>query len=310
MAIEPLVVFKRAVGDNRVYGDLSHRGMVWVGRFDNAMGRGKGSSIRALLPEEAVKLTELLLSEPAQGIIPPPGQPYQPLVPSQIANSDGTPVTCPKINRRPRAGDIVKIELSLNLDLAATITDPASPIRAALGARLSRGQLEYFSSEFPWGYTGDEADFVIALRNRQYRYRLLIIEFKRDKIGPDAIVQVLLYVWWVAQICTQFAIPRPAEIEVVPIVIGRRIGDGVARPLDYSYHVDLLGSFRLEVKVRSPRILTYTPVQTFDAGQTSYAQGIRYDDVSHQIPSISWQPPKGIGTTLAEREWVLSLWPA
>lgn len=66
--LDPLLVFERAISDERVYADLSDPGLVWVGRHDNAMGRGKGSSIRHLLPEEALKLARLFFKEPEQAI--------------------------------------------------------------------------------------------------------------------------------------------------------------------------------------------------------------------------------------------------
>lgn len=58
--IEPIVAFRLPAADNSVYGNLEGDSVIWTGRFDNAMGAGKSSTIRHLLPEEAVELTNIL----------------------------------------------------------------------------------------------------------------------------------------------------------------------------------------------------------------------------------------------------------
>lgn len=58
--LEPVVQYSLPATDNSVYGTLEGDSVVWTGRFDNAMGSGKGSTIRHLLPEEAMQLTRLL----------------------------------------------------------------------------------------------------------------------------------------------------------------------------------------------------------------------------------------------------------
>ncbi|MDB2261821.1 hypothetical protein PM035_12885 [Halorubrum ezzemoulense] len=58
--LEPVVQYSLPATDNAVYGTLEGDAVVWTGRFDNAMGSGKGSTIRHLLPEEATQLTRIL----------------------------------------------------------------------------------------------------------------------------------------------------------------------------------------------------------------------------------------------------------
>lgn len=58
--LEPIMIFRLPVPDNSVYG-IDQEPIIWSGRFDNAMGAGKGSTVRHLLPEEAKRLTHLLV---------------------------------------------------------------------------------------------------------------------------------------------------------------------------------------------------------------------------------------------------------
>lgn len=58
--LEPVVQYSLPATDNAVYGTLEGDAVVWTGRFDNAMGSGKGSTIRHLLPEEAAQVTRIL----------------------------------------------------------------------------------------------------------------------------------------------------------------------------------------------------------------------------------------------------------
>jgi hypothetical protein len=58
--LEPVVQYSLPATDNAVYGALEGEAVVWTGRFDNAMGSGKGSTIRHLLPEEAAQITRVL----------------------------------------------------------------------------------------------------------------------------------------------------------------------------------------------------------------------------------------------------------
>lgn len=58
--LEPIVTYRIPINDNTAYGTMDTTGMVWTGRFDNSMGSGKGSTIRHLLPEEAIRMSSLL----------------------------------------------------------------------------------------------------------------------------------------------------------------------------------------------------------------------------------------------------------
>jgi len=309
LLIEPLVIFARVLGDNRAYMDMEDPGLIWISRADNAMGPGKGSSIRHLLPEEAVKITRLLLKEPGQEIIGLAPSPYPSSVRDPIRNEDLTEAVYPRLKGRR---DYVEHEFHLNLHVARTLDIQGSSIQQALGNVLNTHELEYWGSELPWGYTGGTADFVCAFRGPEGRYRIIILEFKNTNIDDTSLVQVMLYVPWVTQVCTQFAEPHISKIEVVPVIVGRR-NRLSSVPAGYSYDTKYLVGPQKRVEVCSPRVIEYEPIDIFanPDSKTRYAKDLLYTDVTHQIKrKIKWTPPPGLSTSMVDREFALEDWGA
>lgn len=300
--IEPLAVFERTVSDERAYADMTDPVLLWIGRHDNAMGRGKGSSIRQLLPEEAVKLTRLMVSEPNQRLVFPPVIPY-PNPKEPVVNNDSTPVEDVEIDRRPQAGDCIKYELMLNFHIARTLDQSGSSIRDTLSKHCS-GALEYISSEFPWGYTAGESDFVCVFSENGQRRHIFVMEFKRDHVDDAAIIEASLYVPWVVQILSQFADPAPKKLTVIPVVIGRRIAEGICMPALYNYKAHFMSGVQVDVEVEHPIILTYEPINIYRQNETWRARDIVYNDQSQHVLLINWKPPIGTVTSEVERNWI------
>lgn len=301
--IEPLVVFGRTLGDNRAYMDMQDPGLIWISRSDNSMGAGKGSSIRHILSEDAVKITRMLKTEPDQLVINPQHIPYNPVNPQTIQNDDGIESIYPKFKNR----GTVSHEMHLNLHISRTIDDASSSIQQALSNDIISGHLEYWGSEFPWGYTGDTADFVCTLHDGQRRYRILILEFKIGDLDDRALVQLMLYIQWVTQVCTQFSDPPISEIEVVPVLIGNR--NRLSRlPQPYQYNAQYLVGNVKTINVKTPRIIQYQPIGIFRNGGSLYAKDLRYVNVSSGIPAVPWIPPQGISTRRVEQDWVVEQW--
>lgn len=302
LLIEPIVVFARTLGDNRAYMDMADPGLIWISRADNAMGAGKGSSIRVLLPEEAMKLARMLASEPNQETLTFTPSPYPSTARSPIENDDGTNAIYPRLHDR---WDIVQHELHLNLHLARTIDNPKSSIQKALPGVIAPQDLEYWGSELPWGYTADTADFVCTLRGEGGRYRIVIFEFKRDDINDDALVEVILYVYWVTQVCTQFAEPPISEIEVVPVLIGRQ--NTLSRvPANFVFKARYLVGPEKLVNVRSPQLIEYEPINIFRNPKSGkrYARDIVYKNVTSGVKQVGFVPPLGVSMTSTERAWI------
>jgi len=282
--------------------DMADPGLIWISRADNAMGAGKGSSIRVLLPEEAAKLARMLANEPDQHVLVHVPSPYPSRTRAPIENDDGTEAIYPRLDSRQ---NIVQHELHLNLHIARTIDVGRSSIQNALPGIIPLRDLEYWGSELPWGYTADTTDFVCTLRNKSGRYRIVIFEFKRDDISDNALVEIMLYVYWVVQVCTQFAEPPISEIEIVPVLIGRQ-NTLIRVPADFNFHVRyLVGPDKL-VNVRSPQLIEYEPANIFINKKSGerYAKDIVYKNVTGSIKQVRFVPPLGAAMTQTERAWI------
>src|SRR3989338_1829489 len=300
--IAPLIVFERAISDERCYADMSDTGMIWIGRHDNQMGAGKGSSVRQLLPEEAVKITRMMITEPGQIISFPPKKQYV-NEKKEILNNDGTKVTNLELRVINREIKIVSQEHMLNFDIAKSIDNSDSSFVKALGNDFSVSEIEYVSSEFPWGYTAGESDFVVGLKNEKARYKLFIMEFKRDKIDDDAMIQVSLYTRWVVQVMSQFSIPKVESIIVYPVVVGRRLIAGTLRPAPFSFRASYNSGVSVVVDVKSPSFIQYVPEGEFTKNGIIYASSMIYKNESENILLVKWIPEVGIVTSQVERNW-------
>lgn len=303
MELEPLIVFERAISDERCYADTTDTGMIWIGRHDNQMGPGKGSSVRQLLPEEAVKMTRMMITEPGQKISYPKKKEYS-FSKSEILNKDGTKVTDLELRKVNSSINIVAQEHMLNFDIARTVDQPDSSFVKSLGSDFNIGEIEYVSSEFPWGYTAGESDFIVSLRKKESRYKIYVMEFKRDKIDDDAMIQVSLYVRWVVQVMSQFAVPEIKHLQIVPIVIGRRLVPDTVRPEPFSFSARYNSGVSVKADVESPIFIQYLPQKEYEKDGVLYARSLSYEDKSKDIPKIEWVPEAGIVTSQVERDWV------
>jgi len=267
--LEPLYVFKKEVSDERFYADLSVPIIPWVGRHDNQMGRGKGSSIRQLLPEEYHRLVKMLLTEPGQA--PSKVHPKCPPSGGPLKNPDGT-----NLEQFVFFNEIVLEELALNTAFSLQLHNSQSSLWQALWSSVpfkrSEVYLEYASSEFPWGYTGGTSDFVLVFRDRDRstcRRHVVLFEFKRDAINVEAVIQVWLYVPWVAQV---FALnlkednpflvgcSGSPEIHVYPIVVGSRpVRNFSGLPDTYDRSISYVTGVKVKHKVYRPVLWCYEP---------------------------------------------------
>lgn len=317
LRIAPIWAFERAVSDERVYGDLAEPGLVWIGRHDNAMGPGKGSSIRHLLPEEARRVLGLLLTEPDQRVGPP--GPHVPPRGAVLTHPGGQ-----SVREVPLVGRTVGREDELYYILARQLLDPGSPMRRVLQPHLPRGvdwdDLEYISSTFPWGYTAGAADLVALFRSRGRRRFVLIFECKRLTDHDPAVLQAVLYVERTVQVLSaacppEWLPPMDQQLEVLPVVVAAglkrpRVGATLAVPDPYSFSHRYLGGNAVTAYVRTPLFLAYAP----PAGAGAFGDADRFTFIGippNSFRNIAWQPPRGAVGTLAEKTWILaSSWAA
>lgn len=307
--IEPVVIFSSTSGDNRVYGDMSVEPMIWISRTDNAMGLGKGSSIRTLLPEEAAKISYMLASEDRQTI---DGEMRQSNCPDTtrppITDHNGVEARFPRVTHE-RDGWKLFHEFHLNFFLSNNIDNPQHQLMQCLEIPLDA--IDFWTTELPWGYTGDTSDFVMSCWHQDRgRHKIYLFEFKRDLVDKSALVETLLYVPWVVQCLTQFRHETTA-VEVIPVIVGRN--NTLTRlPSDYGFTTKYFTNQNSkEVIVRSPLILEYNPIDIFERedtqtqDQVSYASDLEFRRIDLPQRAIT-PPPLSYTTASVEQEWVAS----
>ena len=297
---EPLVVFTRAAGDNRVYSDMSVEPFIWISRADNAMGAGKGSSIRVLLPEEAAKVAYMLATEDSQTIDTSTCNPSRPAQ-QPVCDFNGVEVRFPRV-RRARGTWQVEHEFHLNLYFSRNIDNPNSPIVRLLNIPLDR--LEFWTNELPWGYTGDTCDFVAALWDDDLgRYKIYLFELKKDVIDKKALAQTLLYIPWVVQVLTQFR-PETTNVEVQPVIVGLQT---TLRALPQPYNLTLkflTCSQPKNVRVITPILLLYKAVNVFQRNSINYASDIDFS--VYPLPTRAFLGfPTTYTTTAVEQQHIV-----
>lgn len=317
LPIEPVIAFERSVSDERVFGDLSMDSLIWVGRHDNAMGPGKGSSIRHLLPEEAVSLVELLATEPGQRV--GEASDRRPERGGPIRHEEGPPISMLPTDGRGR----VDREDELYFLITEQLFEPRSNLRQALDPHLPDdigwADLEYTSSTFPWGYTAGEADYVLFFRTDAGRRSLVLVECKRRRPHDRAVLQAALYAERITQVAFLMAQPdafppdgRP--VEILPVVVAedakrpRQDDPRVAIPEPFSFDRSYFGGAEISARVRSPLFLRYLPPDRPEGAPEGYRPVQDYDfeplDGS-RTGRIEWRPHRGAVGTATEMTWIL-----
>lgn len=315
--IEPIYALERSVSDERAYADLSDPGLIWIGRHDNAMGPGKGSSIRHLLPEEAIKILRLLLSEPGQIVGTHTGR-VHPICPA-LAHPSGYSIDLlPMINRQKVAREDELYHL-----ITLQLQTPGSPFRLAIDPHLPAGitwdHLEYASSTFPWGYTAGTADYVLSFRNNDGRKFIIIVECKSGTTHDEGVVQVMLYVDRVLQVmffaAPPSAVPRGDNpVEILPVVVAqgarrpRGVNPRVAIPNDYRLTRAYWGGVTVTANVKSPVFLRYLsppspPELPPDLKPLADFGFLPLE--SQQMCNINWVPDTGAVGTAVEKDFIL-----
>ena len=317
--LRPATVFAQEVSDERAYGDLSYndlvrRVIVWIGRHDNAMGAGKGSSVRQLLPEEALKLYGLLLTEPNQSLVrlaPPPTKSAG--VP--ILNADGTPLECVAIT-----GNEVSEELALHTVTSLMANDPGSTLYREIASAVpdleelwATHYLEYTSSEFPWGYTGATSDYVCVFRPRDGApiRKVVLLEFKRGAVGIKDVAQAWLYMPWVGQLLGMHLgelvdSPQDAvEVHLTPVLVGSRLvqrGANAIRclPESYTRTVRYYNGSTVKHVVNKPVLWRYVLKPCPKPPRTERAR-VEFLNINTWGRTVNYVPPVGTPTTETER---------
>jgi|GEM_PF-2011171 len=316
LLIKPLVIFKKTASDNRVYSDLTISPLIWISRTDNAMGAGKGSTIRTLLPEEATKIAYILATEDHQAIDAVKVQSYPGKTGQEIADYNGQPSTLLRAVEEGKSWRL-EHELELNLYFALNIDKYHSNLQQVLNIPLDR--VDWWTTEFPWGYTGDTADFALTLwDDNRGRYAVYLFEFKRDVVDNFALAEVILYVPWVAQVLTN-AVTYVDEIEVYPVLVGRDVKLKFV-PEEYAINFRYSAVPRLSTSMRNRKIAVKPPIvlqysirdpdcvirltDRYRGIDVCYVKDLRITGVPIRTRPFT-PPPPTFTTTSVEREFIV-----
>lgn len=235
--IRPEIVFRFPVPDEAAYADLRSLGdcmadiFFWTGRHDNAMGAGKGSSVRVLLPEEFLRLLLFFERFPQQKVIS--------LSPGGAASyGSGTPVTNPDGSKleemvflRKNSQAIIGQEDMLMTAFSLKVREPSSDLRRNLNQILGREGVnpqdlffEYASPEYPIGYTATSIDYVVVFRSKKSpsERHVFVFELKREANQTgSAVLQLWFYIPWVLQVFSgSLGCHGKPKIHVYPVVVG------------------------------------------------------------------------------------------
>jgi hypothetical protein len=180
--------------------------------------------------------------------------------------------------------------------------------------------LEFYGIEFPWGFANDQADFVCTFSERDERYHIVVVENKMGRVNKKSIVELMLYVPWVARTLGRYASSAPEELTISPIMVGA--GTKRTFRLTNPYNIEISSipdSSTIDVHVEGSRFLRYHPEAetryTLDGKE--YTENLIFEDQSSElvegdsnITREDW--PSGfsvLSATENEKNRVKDIWP-
>ena len=325
--LEPLVTFELPVVDNSAYGNLEGGAIIWTGRADNMPGGwGKGSTIRHLLPEEAEKLTRLLV-EQAMALEPMFGEGYTAAYTQEttdypgdrgalpLVHHSGVPLSYPEVDGEPGSWEVFQ-ENVLFLQMSRLVGE-VSPFTEILAGMTGRepsdlvSDLEFYSWEFPWGYANDQCDFLCVYRNGE-RARGFLFENKVNKANNAALVELMLYVPWVAKAVTRFASDTPDEFRLTPVLVANDATRNLHLTDPMSLDANHIGGGSVSVDVDGAQMVTYQICdgEVFEIGGSHFAEQLHFENITDRFSSSPWSPALStLSATEKEMEWVKERWP-
>lgn len=340
--LEPLLTFQIPVGDNHAYSTLDGNCVIWTGRNDNVRGgEGSGSSIRHLMPEEATELTRLLV-EASEALSPYEPETYTPVESDEkteypgsetvlpLVHETGVPIHNPRIeynddDLQSRSWWEVYGEKFLHLYMSWATGQDTQFMRllgdfAGFEIEEALSNLEFYGIEFPWGFANDQADFVCTFSQESKRSHIIVVENKRGRVNKRAIVELMLYVPWVARTLGRYARPTPEELTITPVMVGAGTKRTFRLTNPYEFEISsILDRRTIEVHVERSRFLEYRPdsESQFTLEGKNYAEDLIFEDKSSDIVGSDsritredW--PSGfsvLSATKNEKDRVKDIWP-
>ncbi|MFN4033357.1 MAG: hypothetical protein ACK4ME_06985 [Fimbriimonadales bacterium] len=261
----PKTVYSRYLDDNTAYIDLTDTGRLSTLIFRKIYGAGRERSINPVLPEEAEKLRRLLHRVQQQQIndtvpLPPSLTPPTPSV-KKIADyldfQTRFPLGRHGMSYLVTPSGALAYETILEFWLIQQLV--RQPQQVLNWLEISTGeQVEWFSNQVLWGIGGEKSDVLILTHDREtgLRRRAIIIELKKDTVNENALAQVKMYAYWVAQLVTAH-VKTCSPFLITPVAIGHSASRRLAQKLFAPFSFDIPYAPPLPVNVETPRIYKY-----------------------------------------------------
>lgn len=191
---------------------------------------------------------------------------------------------------------------------------------AGLEIREALPNLEFYGIEFPWGFANDQADFICTFSEGGQRTHIVVVENKRGRVNKKAIVELMLYVPWVARTLGRYAKPAPEKLTISPIMVGAGTKRTFRLTNPYDFEMSSISAQgTIEVHVDGSRFLRYRPdpETRFTLGGKEYTEDLIFDDRSSELvdgdSSITREDwPSGfsvLSATENEKNRVKDIWP-
>lgn len=274
--IEPVMRFEKPVDDNTAYVDVEDFGELPTLRWRKVTGAGRARSAQRILPEEAEKLIRLMkkvndeiqdeISETNNYISIEEAESKK-LLPTLDIKRDTSGSLLFSCTRNGKFHG----EYGLECWMLENI-DKSVPVLKELVGDLE--ELEFFGNNVQYGVGGENADILLLHKRNGKRFKVTVIELKKDDVNRDTIDQVLNplkqnYARWIGQLVTANCNPPIEELEIQPVMIGFKVrSEAIERVKEiqsnfetFTKEITLNYKYRnrpnVKVKVSNPILLSY-----------------------------------------------------
>ncbi len=274
--IEPVMRFDKPVDDNTAYVDAEDYGELPTLRWRKVTGAGRARSAQRILPEEAEKLIRLM--NKINNNIQTKNARTTNYIPISSTTNKLIPETL-KIKRDTSGGILFSVkrdgsfsgEYGLETWMLENI-DKEVPVLKEIVGKLD--ELEFFGNNVQYGVGGENADILLLHKKNGKRFKVTVIELKKDGVNLDTVDQVLSptkqnYARWIGQLVTANCNPSIEKLEIQPVMVGFGVtDDAVERVKDieksfktFSEEITIDYKYRnrknVKVKVLKPILLSY-----------------------------------------------------
>jgi len=230
--IEPVLRFEKPVDDNTAYIDIEDHGELPTLRWRKITGPGRARSAQRILPEEAEKLIRLM--KKINNDLQDEEAETSNYISIEEAERKKVPETL-QIQRDTSERTLFSFtrdgkfhgEYGLETWMLENIDKEVPVLKEIVG---DLNELEFFGNNVQYGVGGENADILLLHKKEEKRFKVTVIELKKDDVNLDTIDQVLNpqkqnYARWIGQLVTANCNPSIENLEIQPVMVGFKIKD-------------------------------------------------------------------------------------